>query len=481
MRVSERLACAGTLGLPTISATILLIRTPAVNPNRTRATRSNPMTPLPTIPQAAAAFRDGTLTPSELLEACLDRIDRFDDRIQAWVLVDRDAAREAARRAEAELRAGTDRGPLHGIPLGIKDIIDVKGLPTKAGSPLRENHVAVQDAPVVAALRRAGAVLVGKTVTVEFACFDPSPTRNPWEPDHHTPGGSSSGSAAAVAIGMCLGALGTQTGGSLVRPSSYCGIATCKPTFGAVDMHGIVPVSPHWDHAGPMARTVADLRAMLSALIPLRQSSKPGKIPPRLGILEQFFMEEADPAVQRVIRDVISKLTDAGAEVVEVPLPFDCHEFRQIHLTVMAADAAAYHREDFARRPVAYGRMISGLLRDGLSSLAVDYAAALIRREELRAAVIEMFHDVDALVMPSTDTTAPPSRDTTGTPKFQAPWSCTGFPAVSLPCGPAEDGMPVGLQLVGPFHQNGALLDVAEWCERRIGFTASPPILQDAI
>ncbi len=430
-----------------------------------------------TIPEAAAAFRDGTLTPTALLEACLERIDRFESRINAWVLVDRDAARESAGRAEQELREGIDRGLLQGIPVGIKDIIDVAGLPTKAGSPLREGHVAKEDAPVVAALRRAGAVILGKTVTVEFACFDPSPTRNPWEPEYHTPGGSSSGSAAAIAIGMCLGALGTQTGGSLVRPSSYCGIATCKPTFGAIDMRAIVPVSPHLDHAGPMARTVADLRAMLFALISLVSPSAPVNVPPRLGILEEFFMEEADSAVERVIRQAVSRLTTAGAKVSEVPLPVDFNEFRQIHLTIMAADAAAYHREDFTRRPEAYGPMISGLLRDGLSAAAVDYAAALIRKEELRNAIGDMFEGVDALIMPSTDTTAPSTRDTTGTPKFQAPWSCTGFPVVSIPCGPAEDGMPVGLQIVGRHHSAASLLDAAEWCEREVGFGDCPPIL----
>lgn len=435
------------------------------------------MSPLFTIPQAAEAFRNGTLTPPALLETCLERIDRFDDQIRAWVLVDRDAAMESARRAEAELRSGTDRGLLHGIPLGIKDIIDVKGLPTKAGSPLREDHVAAEDAPIVAALRRAGAVLMGKTVTVEFACFDPSPTRNPWEPEHHTPGGSSSGSAAGVAMGMCLGALGTQTGGSLVRPSTYCGIATCKPTFGAVDTRGIVPVSPPWDHAGPMARTIADLRAILSTLIPLTPPAAEINLPPTLGILEQFFMEDADPAVEHTIREAVGKLSVAGARIVATPLPFDFREFRQIHSTVMAADAAAYHRNDFARHPEAYGPLISQLLRDGLSFSAVDYATALIRRDEFRTAAASIFQGVDALIMPSTDTTAPATRETTGTSKFQAPWSCIGTPAVSIPCGLAEDSMPVGLQIVGPHRQTAALLDVAEWCERQIAFTDTPPML----
>ena len=168
-----------------------------------------------------------------------------------------------------EAQAGNYRGPLHGIPIGIKDIIDVAGLPTRAGSPLRENYpAAAADAPLVAALRQAGAIILGKTVTVEFACFDPSPTRNPWDAElRHTPGGSSSGSAVAVAMGMCFGALGTQTGGSLVRPASYCGIATLKPTFGLLSREGIVPVSYHLDHPGPMARTVGDLEILMQCLL----------------------------------------------------------------------------------------------------------------------------------------------------------------------------------------------------------------------
>ena len=225
------------------------------------------MTELPTISEASQLIRSGRLHPRELVDRCLAQIETYEDRLHAWVEVDDAGARREAETAGREIAAGNCRGPLHGIPVGIKDIIDVAGMPTRAGSPLRANHRATADAPLVAALRRSGAIILGKTVTVEFACFDPSPTRNPWDPAlQHTPGGSSSGSAVAVAMRMCLGALGTQTGGSLVRPSTYCGIATCKPTFGLLSCDGIVPVSYHFDHPGPMARSVADLAILLGCL-----------------------------------------------------------------------------------------------------------------------------------------------------------------------------------------------------------------------
>jgi len=214
-------------------------------------------------------FRTGRLAPRDVVEAALQQIERHDPQVHAWVLVDARGARRAADRLGAEARQGHLRGPLHGVPVGIKDIIDTAGWPTQAGSSLRAGHRAEADAPVVEALRRAGAIILGKTVTVEFACFDPSPTRNPWDPQlGHTPGGSSSGSAAAVAMRMCLGALGSQTGGSLVRPAAYCGVCTLKPTFGRLSRRAVVPVSYHLDHLGPMARLVDDLLLFWQALYP---------------------------------------------------------------------------------------------------------------------------------------------------------------------------------------------------------------------
>src|SRR6266851_1740133 len=210
-----------------------------------------------TIYQAADEIRQGRLSPSELLRDCLSQIDRYEPKVQAWVFVDRDRAQAQCEALTLEIERGNYRGPLHGIPLGIKDIFDVFDWPTAAGSPLWKQSIARRDATVVARLRQAGAIFLGKTATTQYASFDPSPTRNPWNPAR-TPGGSSSGSAAAVACGMCLGALGSQTGGSITRPASYCGVLGCKPTYGRVSTAGVVPLAPSMDHVGPMARCVHD-------------------------------------------------------------------------------------------------------------------------------------------------------------------------------------------------------------------------------
>ena len=238
---------------------------------------TNPMQYPLGLTEAAAAIQRKMVSPLELVEDCLNRIARFEPRLSAWVVVDADAARDAARRMTGELAQGTTRGPLHGIPVAIKDIVDVAGFPTRAGSNLTDPEMVSEDATVVARLRRAGAIILGKTVTTEFACFDPSPTRNPWNLAH-TPGGSSSGSAAAVATGMCAGAIASQTGGSITRPASYCGIAGVKPTFGRVSRGGVTPVSFHLDHVGVMARSAADCAALL-ATIAGDDPEDPGSVP----------------------------------------------------------------------------------------------------------------------------------------------------------------------------------------------------------
>lgn len=429
------------------------------------------------ISEGATGIREGRLAPLEMVERCIERIRAYNDQIKAWVLVDEDGAR---RQAET-LGKQSPRGPLHGIPIGIKDIVDVKGFPTRAGSVLRENHVAESDAPIVEALRRAGAIILGKTVTVQFACFDPSETRNPWDAER-SPGGSSSGSAAAVAMGMCLGAIGTQTGGSLVRPASYCGIATCKPTFGRVSTDGVVPVSYHLDHPGPMARSVDDLKIMLSCIHD-RYPGEPAEVslPPRLGVLEQFFMEGADASVQPVVRATLDKLRAAGATIEPVRFADGFEQVQPMHRRIMAVEAAEYHREDFPARRETYGPKIAGLLDEGLTISGVDYAADLaqLRRYQRRVDAFLGELDVDALIMPATDTTAPPlAMDTTGTPKFQAPWSCAGAPVVSFPCGLADDRLPVAVQLVARADREAKLLEVAQWCQRQVEFEAQPPLLE---
>lgn len=434
------------------------------------------------------AIHSQRLSCRKVVEACLERIERYDAQVKAWVTVDSSGARQTADRRDIELRQGYYRGPLHGIPVGIKDIIDVEGYPTTAGSPLRRNHRAGSDAPTVAALREAGAVILGKTVTVEFACFDPSPTRNPWNLQH-SPGGSSSGSAAAVATGMCVVALGSQTGGSLVRPASYCGIATCKPTFGRVDTTGVVPVSYHLDHIGPMCRRVNDLETVLDVLPRPREFGWPTKPPPeaerpaagslarpRLGFVEPFFTSGATPEVRRVVGEAIDRLQGAGAVVEPITVAYDFEHLLSVHTDIMAAESGAWHREQFAAHRDQYGPMITSLLERGLAMSAVDYAAALAELRSFRGRASELLGDCDALIMPATETTAPASLDTTGDKRNQAPWSCAGLPVVAFPCGLDTAGLPVSVQLVGRHHEDARLLALGRWCESVIEFDAWPPL-----
>ena len=433
---------------------------------------------------ASVGIRRRQVLPTELVDSCIERIRQYDSDIRAWVLVDEEAARREAEILTTEAIQGKFRGPLHGIPVGIKDIIDVAGLPTEAGSPLRKGHIAPQDAPVVASLRQAGAIILGKTVTVEFACFDPSPTQNPWDPDFaRTPGGSSSGSAAALAMEMCFGALGSQTGGSLVRPSSYCGVATCKPTYGRIDRTGVVPVSFQFDHVGPMARRVRDVATLLKAIsatqdfIPRPAADSQPLLPayPRLGVVEEFFMSGAADNVRTVVEAALKPLAEQVEIAVARPT-VDFEAIQEIHTTVMAVEAAAYHRENFEAHRESYGPMIAGLLDQGLATSAEEFADALRSLHEYRRRAPAMLAGFDALIMPATDTTAP-GLETTGSKRFQCPWSCAGLPVVSLPCGLADDGMPVAVQLVGRHHDDERLLQIAEWCEGQFGFDKRPGIL----
>jgi aspartyl-tRNA(Asn)/glutamyl-tRNA(Gln) amidotransferase subunit A len=441
-----------------------------------------------TIHSAAAAIRGGTLSPVELLESCLGRIDRYEPRVRAWVSVDREGAREQAEERAAELRRGQWRGPLHGIPVAIKDIFDVFDWPTAAGSALWRNSVARQDATAVRRLRQAGAVLVGKTVTTAYASFDPPPTRNPWDPSR-TPGGSSSGSAAALACGMCLGALGSQTGGSITRPASYCGVAGCKPTFGRVSTHGVVPLAPSMDHPGPMARCVRDLALMLEVIAgpdPLDPgcSHRPvpdwstalqsSQRPPRLGRLRGLFDSRAQPAASRMLDQVCERLRKAGAAVVEVALPAAFSVVIERHRVVMAVEAAAFHRERLRRHPDDYGPCFGSLLEEGLTCPGPEYARCKAHQEQLRREMLSCLEDVDALLTPAATGPAPDAA-TTGDPAFNAPWSYVGFPTVCFPAGKSEDGLPLGLQFAGRPWCEGDVFAAAAWSEDVLGVDLGEP------
>jgi len=464
---------------------------------------------LPTIGKAVQQIREGELAAAELVEFCLERIDRYEPTLAAWESVDRDGARREAARLDQLARQGQLSGPLHGIPIGIKDIIDVAGCPTKAGSPTRADHVALEDANLVLRLRQAGAIILGKTVTTEFACFDPARTHNPWNVDR-TPGGSSSGSAAATAAQMCMAAIGTQTGGSIIRPSSYCGVCGLKPTLGQVSLAGVVPISGHLDHAGPIARSVHDAaRIFLSLVTPdslkvmwgclegqgvlagemdepsvvtagslerlLFEPSKSMDDQVVLQPLAGYFEDVASAGVGKCFRAAIDLIGKSQRIATPLPLPDSFNRLHDQHHCIMAVDAAAYHRAVFAQRPDDFGSNMTSLITAGLAESAVDYVEAVECRHRFRDDMSELLGTNALAVTPSTNMAAP-SLETTGDPAFNTPWSFAGLPAMTIPCGIDDDGMPCGLQIVGPPNSEMRVLRAGWLCEQALNFRHSPPL-----
>lgn len=450
----------------------------------------------------------GRWSCADVVRRCAEQIDLWEPRVRAWVHVDREGALQQARERDAELTAGNRRGPLHGIPVGIKDIIDVAGFPTAAGSPLpAEGPPAREDATLVRRLREAGAIILGKTVTTQFAGFDPPVTRNPWNLER-TPGGSSSGSAAAVACGMCLAAIGTQTGGSITRPAAFCGVAGCKPTFGGVGLRGVVHLAPSLDHAGPIARTVRDLAIVLDAIAgydprdPCSVDTGPPACcdalaarplsAPTFGQLRGPFDELAESDARGVLETALDALRAAGAGVVDVALPEtrgldvaqlagrsgaevepdrtsaltpnEPADLLHHHRTIMACEAAAVHESRLAEHPGDYLPAVRSLIEEGLATRVTDYIRARRHQAALRREMPACFERADVLVCLAAPGPAP-DVSTTGDPAFNSPWSYTGLPTVSFPIGLSGEGLPLGIQLVGRPWGEGNLFRAAAWCE----------------
>jgi aspartyl-tRNA(Asn)/glutamyl-tRNA(Gln) amidotransferase subunit A len=436
-----------------------------------------------TIHEAAAALRQGQVTPIDLVEECLTNIDRWESRVRAWVLIDRDGAREEAKLRTEELRRGQVRGPLHGIPIGIKDIFDVFDWPTAAGSKLWANSIARQDAEVVKCLREGGAIFLGKTVTTAYASFDPPVTRNPWNLEH-TPGGSSSGSAAALAVGMCLGAIGSQTGGSINRPASYCGVAGLKPSFGLLSCKGVVPLAPSLDHPGPMARCVRDLALMLQVMepgLPNFQTLLSGKVPPpRLGRLRGMFEDLAEPAVREMMDKVQWTLNKSLLKpVAEVAVPSSFGTILPDHRVVMSVEAAEFHQPRLRRHPDDYPPWVRTLLEEGLSCPAPVYSRCHEQQFAARGDIEDCLRDdIDVLILPATTSPAP-IAETTGNPAFNSPWSYTGLPSLSFPTGQFANGLPLCIQLIGRWRDETELFKAAVWCEQALGVKGQWPVNTD--
>ncbi len=435
---------------------------------------------------AGELMRKGQLSAEGLVLSCLERIEARQPEIRAWVTLDAEGALEAARRMDREARARRWRGPLHGIPLGIKDIFDVKGMETKAGSEAYEGGIAERDADSVARLREAGAIFLGKTVTTEFAHRHPSATRNPWN-TAHTPGGSSSGTGAAVGDRMCLAGLGSQTAGSVLRPAAFNGVVGFKPSYGAISTAGVVPLSWQLDHVGCLTRKVEDAHLLwhLMRTEPAHDwQATEDKLPPalrpraplRIWRVREFFEAESAPECLLNLEKACLRLEKSGARIVEKPLPRSFTQINEVHQIIMATEAATYHRDRFAERRHLYTADFSELVEDGKAILGTDYLAALRRREIMREEIALAMSEVDLAITPGS-TTAPPklTENTTGNALFQRPWSLCGLPSLSLPTEVNGENLPLAVQLVAAEGQEERLLQYGGWCESLFAFDGSPP------
>jgi len=447
------------------------------------------------VAEAGRLLRAGQLTSVQLVDATLRRIERLDGAIHAFTLVTAEQAYQRAATADELLARGVDLGPLHGIPYAHKDIVDVAGLATSCNSQLMAGHRADRDAEVEQLLRRAGAVLVGKATTHEFALGGPSPelpfppARNPWNLDHFT-GASSSGSAAAVAAGLVRLAIGSDTSGSIRVPAAHCGVVGLKPTFGAVPTAGTYPLSYAMDHVGPIARTVADAAAGFAVL-----AGRPdaGEIAPvadltgtRIGYARRLAEQVggADPEVLRVLDGAVAVLTGLGADVVEIDLP-EFAAFNACGRVLMTADAFAIHEKAIRERPGSFGRYTYQRVAPGALLRAADVIQADRLRRVLAERVDACFKTFDAIVTATVAATAgrldafppdwPPPAALAAT--VTIPFNVTGHPALSLPAGFSAGGLPVGLQLVGGYSAEPTILRLAAAFEDAAGHASRRPPL----
>jgi len=424
---------------------------------------------------AVRAIRDGAISSEQLVEACLARIREAEPQVEAWQYLDPAHALAQARARDEDRRAGRATGPLHGLPVGIKDIIDTADMPTEDGTVLHAGRTPDRDAAVVAMLRAAGAVILGKTVTTECAYFHPGKTRNPHNPGH-TPGGSSSGSAAAVAAGMVPLALGSQTNGSVLRPASFCGVVGFKPTHGLIPRSGILKLSRTLDQVGVFARTLEDVALLAEqivgydegdpdtrprARIPfVRTAAESPPLAPLLAFVKTPVWQRAADDTKAGFAELVETL---GDRVVEVELPEAAREAWDWHRTIMEAEMAANLDLEWEKGRERLSEPLRSLLARGREVRALDYQKARARIPLLNEGFAEIFERCDAILTPSAPGTAPKGLGSTGDPAFCTLWTFCGMPSLSLPLMQGENGLPLGMQLVGPRDGDARLLRTARW------------------
>jgi Asp-tRNA(Asn)/Glu-tRNA(Gln) amidotransferase A subunit family amidase len=428
--------------------------------------------------EAAREIRAGRLSAEDYARALLARIDEREPEVQAWAWLDREHALAQARAVDERRRRGVGAGPLAGVPVGVKDIVDVRGLPTEDGTVLHAGRIAQADAALVARLRAAGGWPMGKTVTTELATYAPGKTRNPHRASH-TPGGSSSGSAAAVAAGMVPLAIGTQTNGSVVRPASFCGVVGFKPSFGAIARTGVLTQSPPLDQVGVFARSVEDVALLAEAMwgfderdpatrpepappLAAVASSEPPQ-PPRLGWTPTPWWDRVAPDAREAFGGLLERL---GEHRCDVALPAGAGQAIAWHRTVMEADIAASFEAEYERGRAQLSDSLAGQIERGRRVTAVEYRKAVAQAGPLNAAFAPLFERVDAIVAPATLGTAPPAASGTGDPLMCTLWTFCGMPAISLPLLQGADGLPIGVQLVAARGDDARLLRTARWLVR---------------
>lgn len=418
-----------------------------------------------TVAELSERLAVGETTSEKVVNACLERIEAREETVEAWAFLDPEAALEQARARDAEER----RGPLHGVPVAVKDIIDTRDFPTEYGTPIHAGFQPMADAACVSKLKQAGAVILGKTHTTELAATHPTVTRNPRNPEF-TPGGSSAGSAAAVADYMTPAALGTQTFGSVIRPAGFCGTVAFKPTFGLVSRAGVKAESESLDTVGAFCRSAQDMPLLLSGLTGNAVESFIAPVPEkiRIGVCRGPGWDEAQAETVQAMEEAANGLAAAGATVEELNVPPSWDEALDAHLTLACFEIA----KAFAFEWIEHGEMISEslapMIERGEATSPADYYAARRKGAETRSELSGVLSRYDALLTPSQPGEAPKGLGWTGNPVFNRFWTFMGVPCVTLPFTQGPNGLPVGIQLVGPHEQEAELFAVAAWVEEQL-------------
>ncbi len=419
-----------------------------------------------TAAEAGRQIAAGEITSEALVRSCLERIEDRDPDVEAWTHLDPDYALAGAREADSS----PAKSPLHGVPFAVKDVIDSGELPTEYGAPaIHGGHRPERDAACVAAMRSAGAVLMGKTVSTEFATFWPGKTKNPHNPGH-TPGGSSSGSAAAVGASMVPVAFGNQTAGSLIRPAAFCGAAGFKPTHGTVDLTGILPLEPTFDTLGYMARSVDDLGLfydIVRGADPEAPADGLGRAP-RVGLCRTHHWQKADAVCREAVERAAAKFSDLGADVADVDLPDDFATIPDSHRVILNAGLTQSLARQYADHRDRLSDRLRGMIEEGLGYDEATLGAARAQARACRAAAGDAFGDRDVLLTPSAPGEAPEGLGMTGDPIFQTTWTLLHLPCVTLPFATGPRGLPIGVQLIGSRGEDAAALAVAKWFHGRM-------------